>query len=411
MSGLTLQQLVPSPAAALKESAVIALGRQLAIALDYLHQRGILHRDIKPTNVIVGDEGILKVVDFGLATLAEPDPDDDITRVGMAPGTLRYMAPEVISGSPSSPKSDIYALGVTLLFALTGQAPLEGASFGELASAIVRGSLRELVPTNTGPGLTALLSQLLALDPASRPASMADVVRVLEKMSSGPEETEQKLLSQLVAQASTASGTLAIQPPRPILETQDRGDRGSVAGMVTKLAGQIAQLESSLHDVTVAISVRDVQAAQRSVVTDGSPAVEGRVDATFSAIRERLRSMWRVSLIMTLTLFGLFTAMLAVAVIMSLVYREPVWGLVFGGGSVASIVGVVLWKPMDKMLFTTIVTQQLELIQLNYFGSMSGTRQERRDAYREVSRQLDLLMAKLLSSQRGAGKTDRKGSE
>jgi hypothetical protein len=103
---------------------------------------------------------------------------------------------------------------------------------------------------------------------------------------------------------------------------------------------------------------------------------------------------------MTLTLFSLFVAMLILAVVFGLAYQKSFLGILFGGTSGLSLLTVVLWKPMDKMLFSTIATQQLELIQLNYQRALSGSREERREAFRDVSTQLNSLLTKISSKSR-----------
>ncbi|HET8523188.1 MAG TPA: protein kinase, partial [Thermomicrobiales bacterium] len=101
---------------------VAALIEQVAAALDYAHQRGVVHRDIKPQNIIVDDAGIAKVVDFGIA---KGLGDSDLTEAGTGLGTVHYISPEQASGLMATPSSDTYSLGVIAYEMLTGQLPFD----------------------------------------------------------------------------------------------------------------------------------------------------------------------------------------------------------------------------------------------------------------------------------------------
>ena len=110
------------------------IARQIAEALDAAHQRGVVHRDLKPANVKITPDGMVKVLDFGIAKiLSDASPDDptvtiDATAVGIVLGTPAYMAPEQIQGKPVDGRVDIWAFGVMLYKMVAGQRPFGGAS-------------------------------------------------------------------------------------------------------------------------------------------------------------------------------------------------------------------------------------------------------------------------------------------
>jgi hypothetical protein len=134
---------------------------------------------------------------------------------------------------------------------------------------------------------------------------------------------------------------------------------------------------------------------------EGSELVaERRVEETFEAIRKRLNSMYKISLIMMVSLFTLLIGAIIASAVFGLLFQKPILSIIFGSGGILSLVGVLLWKPMDKILLATIVMQQLELIQLNFSRALTGTREERREAFKDVSLQLQMLLTKVTPSQR-----------
>ena len=126
------------------------LARELLDALDHVHAAGIIHRDVKPANVLIGDAGAFRLTDFGIA---QPEDATRYTRTGNVIGTLRYMAPELKEGGPASTRSDLYSAGVVIADA-AGQSP--------------------------SPGLTRLIAALTAGEPERRPATAAAALALLD---------------------------------------------------------------------------------------------------------------------------------------------------------------------------------------------------------------------------------------
>jgi Protein kinase domain len=159
----TLAELVGA-GGPLPPERVAGIGLQVASALEAAHAAGIVHRDVKPGNVMVPEDGGVKLADFGVASL---QGDPKLTATGLVIGSPAYMAPEQASGEPSGPPGDFWALGATMFFAVEGEPPFDkGASIPTLA-AVVNEDPRPL--RRAGP-LAPVIGALLAKDPAARPS-------------------------------------------------------------------------------------------------------------------------------------------------------------------------------------------------------------------------------------------------
>jgi dienelactone hydrolase len=195
VAGKTLRDLLPLP---WREAVPLAL--QVCEALEHAHAQGVVHRDVKPENVIVTPEGSAKVMDFGLA---RSEGRSRLTQSGMVVGTVAYMAPEQALRGTADARSDLYSLGCLLYELVTGRAP----STGDDPFAVITQHLnlppqppRHFVP-DIPPALEALILKLLAKDPAERPTRAADVAQVLRLVSSP--------MRELTGEAAQAIGTLA----------------------------------------------------------------------------------------------------------------------------------------------------------------------------------------------------------
>jgi eukaryotic-like serine/threonine-protein kinase len=154
----------------LDPAATMDVLAQAAAGLQAAHAAGLVHRDVKPGNLLVGPAGRVKITDFGIAYAAWSAP---ITQTGVLVGTPAYLAPERVTGGPATPASDLYALGVVGYQCLTGEPPFGGMP-PEVAAAHQHRTLPPLPPT-VPAGVAGLILQLTAKDPAARPASAGEV--------------------------------------------------------------------------------------------------------------------------------------------------------------------------------------------------------------------------------------------
>ncbi|AEA26397.1 serine/threonine protein kinase [Pseudonocardia dioxanivorans CB1190] len=144
-------------------SEVTALGARLASTLAHVHAHGVVHRDVKPANILLDGTGRPFLTDFGVSRLVEAT---QLTETGATVGTPAYMAPEQVRGSRVGPAADVYALGLVLLEALTGRREYPG---GLVESAVARLHRSPRVPAELPTGLAALLRRMTADDPDRRP--------------------------------------------------------------------------------------------------------------------------------------------------------------------------------------------------------------------------------------------------
>lgn len=169
------------------ENEILRILRQVSEALAEAHARGVIHRDLKPDNIMIGDHGGVKVLDFGLALFTSAGSESTtqsiaLTEAGHIVGTIPYMAPEVIRGRIADERSDLYSLGVVAFEMATGLRPFPDDEPQQLIYTILHQSppSPRIVNGRISPGLDALILRLLAKEPDQRVPSAADVLAALE---------------------------------------------------------------------------------------------------------------------------------------------------------------------------------------------------------------------------------------
>jgi serine/threonine protein kinase len=179
-----------SAGAGLAPESVLRYGVQIASALARAHDRGIVHRDLKTANIVITADGLVKVLDFGLAKRVGSGIVEGPTRsfasiekTSSVSGTLPYMAPEILRGEAADQRSDLWALGVVLYEAASGQLPFEGRTGFEISSAILREIPNPLGPP-VPPGLWAIIQRCLAKESIQRYQRAGEVQAALEAVQS-----------------------------------------------------------------------------------------------------------------------------------------------------------------------------------------------------------------------------------
>jgi CheY-like chemotaxis protein len=183
VEGLTARALLDSRGR-LGVAAALALVSQLAQALEAAHAQGVIHRDIKPQNLLLDADGTLKVMDFGVSRLS--DSTGGAGEAGMLIGTPDYMAPEQLLGADVDPRADLYATGVVLFECLTGQLPFRADSLVAKIAKVLGEDPPSLsvVDRDMPPAVSALVTRLLARERDARLSSARELTRLIEQLGS-----------------------------------------------------------------------------------------------------------------------------------------------------------------------------------------------------------------------------------
>lgn len=262
---------------------VAALGTQIASAIAVAHASGIVHRDIKPGNILITDSGIAKITDFGIARAVG---DMTITQTGMFAGTPAYLAPEVARGSDPTSASDVFSFGATLYDAVEGGPPFpERQNQLALLRLVAEGVVQ---PPKQAGALTALLMQLLRPEPADRP-SMAQASRLLAELAG----------SKLPA---TVLAGVPRNPTRPDMVPARSADAKPAADAAPKQAPVAAAVAEEPPPVLPTSS--GVPSA--AFVPDGTQVAER--PAPLSDVRKRALFIGAVALVLIVAVVGIILA-------------------------------------------------------------------------------------------------------
>jgi serine/threonine-protein kinase len=209
-SAFLVMELVPGEALSavlerekiLPATRVLHIVAQTAAALHAAHQAGLVHRDIKPGNLLITPDGTVKITDFGIARLADQVP---LTATGQVMGTVQYLAPEQASGKPASPATDVYSLGIVAYEALAGKRPFRGESQVAIAMAQIKETPPEL-PSSIPEHVRRLVMSCMSKKPEGRPASADALAQAALAFARGDNDQGLALIPETPGMSSSSSG-------------------------------------------------------------------------------------------------------------------------------------------------------------------------------------------------------------
>ncbi|GAC1476859.1 MAG: hypothetical protein NVS1B4_18510 [Gemmatimonadaceae bacterium] len=257
--GETVAEKITRGPLAITDALTIASG--VARGLSKAHERGIIHRDIKPANVIVTADGVVKILDFGIAKLA----DQSVTQPGTRVGTLAYMSPEQAIGDEIDHRTDIWSLGAVLYEMLAGERPFPGETEQARLSAILVSDVEcvSAVRADVPPSLDALVRRALAKKPADRFESMHDMSADIAAVT---HTTSTMLASGRRSAMTTASRTAKLHDS----ELSRPGERRHATVLTAVVAGWASLVESvPAHELESTIAAVRTAATQAAALNGG----------------------------------------------------------------------------------------------------------------------------------------------
>ncbi|MEN8672952.1 protein kinase [Nocardioides sp.] len=248
------------------EGRVRRIGAAVAAGLDHAHSRGIVHRDVKPSNVLITPDGSAKLTDFGIARLA--DSSAGLTRTGHTVGTAAYLSPEQVRGETVIPAGDVYSLGLLLLEALTAVRAYPGPP---VEAALARLHRAPLIPASLPPGWASLLTTMTSSDAALRPDA-GEVARRLAAPGA-------PLPVTVAGSAPTGTHTTALpltptrrRRPRPVVAALAAAALVVAALVLVRLPGGEAPASAEVVDATPTASAEPTSAGPTAPERRAAPS-------------------------------------------------------------------------------------------------------------------------------------------
>ncbi|QYG94099.1 protein kinase [Iamia sp. SCSIO 61187] len=262
---------------------VLAVGARLADALAAAHAAGVLHRDVKPENVLLSDDGTPKLADFGIAMVA----DTNNTATGVVLGTVLHAAPEVLTGARATPASDVYSLASTMDALLRGRAAFAGAA-GEGPIPVMYRAVHERAPDLRQHGIPDEVARLVEAGMAKDPAARVPDARtfgqriqaVRDHRAGGQAPTPMPHV--VVPAPAVAGATVAAAPPAAVTRTDAGPDRGR-AGLVVGLVAALLVLAAVVAGIVVVLTDGDDDQATPTTTTPVASSTEASSTASSSS--------------------------------------------------------------------------------------------------------------------------------
>lgn len=258
-------------------------GAALADALAYVHAQGFVHRDVKPANVLVAEDGRVHLADFGIARLVD---SAHTTRTGEVLGTPAYFAPEQISNEPVGPSADVYSLGIVLIECVTGHRPFEGTA---MEVAVARLARDPEVPERLPAGWRRLLRAMTARDAARRP-SAAKVADALRAIAGGDADQTVVLAPPAAATTVLPAATTVMPATTAAGETViRRRATAPVRRRINPAVVVVALLIALVAAVTIGVAVARNQNGTPASYKPGLPALHEPLESHMENLEKLVR--------------------------------------------------------------------------------------------------------------------------
>ena len=224
VEGRTLRDMVPHGEMR-QPWEIIEIAMQVARALDYAHRRGIVHRDVKPANILIRTDGLVKLADFGVARCEA----SELTRSGQSVGSPSYIAPEILQDQPADGRADLYSFGVILYELVTGAKPFKGSTLSALYNSILNGTPPPPSTYNKeiSPDWDAVIMRLLARRPQDRYPDASYLIEDLRCLERGlpPRCATSAEAEGSQGDATALLPTVEILPESYLEEVMDKADQ------------------------------------------------------------------------------------------------------------------------------------------------------------------------------------------
>lgn len=391
---------VPPPVSTLREAIaeqarlptveILEILAQVAEALEYLHSHQVIHGNVKPDNILVTRRPDTKAFLVDLGMVQHSLPEDSILYVGtyhyMHPalrGNLRHVGDTSPGGATLRSRIgtyvDVYALGVVALKLFAGDiAPPHRLSEHSLVSAL-RDRNVELsgAPLALTVQLVNLILQMLSVHPSTEGISaraVASICRSLARTAQDSLPDEEVHRDALPARAHATGGQGAV-------------------GAIREALTHLEQISRSLEVSTMGM-LRTAERIESAAGPSAETDVLDEMNHAFSSAAKRTRTSWILAIAMAVGAFLLITGMIACALVLAFLTGKTGWALVFGAASVPAVIGILVWRPFDRVFRATILAQQIEMVHVQATSSYRGTPdfEKRIEICREAAESLRTLL-------------------
>lgn len=270
----------------LTPAQVVPLIRQMLVGLAAAHEAGIVHRDLKPDNVFVltersGIRDYVKIIDFGISKFNVVGGDMSMTRTGAVMGTPFYMSPEQAKGNPVDHRSDLYAVGVILYEAVTGEVPFLASTFNELLFKIVLSDPKPLQEASPGidPAYVAVVSRAMAREPSQRFGSAREMIEALDALGLGGKT---QVLEPGAAMAPVPAPVRVANTPDPALGVPGPATLGTFSTSQTGARKSGAPVALLAGGLTLLVMAGGAFAAYKALSGGGEPPAAASAEAPAS---------------------------------------------------------------------------------------------------------------------------------